>query len=198
MNGNIFHQMNKNIVFTFLVILALTERVFFDLGPNFEFVTGALMLSGAYLGKNYSICLVLLIMAVSDLVLGNTNIFLFTWSGFLIPALILTGLFKQIKVNRVFSGTVFGIATSLFFYIWTNFGVWMLDSWGMYSKDLNGLAMAYVNGLPFLRYSLVSTIMLVPASFFLFETYLYVVGHLASLSSKSLSSLHQNWLRERV
>lgn len=190
MNKQSLPLRGRKIVFIILSLLAISERVLFDLGPNFEFVTGAVLLAAAYLGARYSILLVLAVMIVSDLALGNTTIFLFTWSGFLIPALILPGLFKRVKANKIFSGTVFGVGTSLFFYIWTNFGVWVLDGWGMYSKDLSGLMMSYINGLPFLRYSLVSTILLVPASFFLFETYLYVVSHLASLSSKSPSFQH--------
>jgi hypothetical protein len=165
--------MKNNLVFALLLILAFSERVFFDLGPNFEFVTAALLLSSAYLGRQYAVSLVLFVMIASDLVIGNTNIFLFTWSGFLIPALIAPKVLNRAK-NKIISGSSTGIATSLFFYVWTNLGVWALDSWGMYTNDINGLMMAYINGLPFLRMNLISTILLVPTGFVLFETYLLI------------------------
>src|SRR3989344_9233188 len=113
--------MNK-LTFITLTSLALAERVFFDLGPNFEFVTAALLLSSAYLGRQYATSLILIVMIISDLILGNTNIFIFTWTGFLIPAILLPSMFKN-KQNKIFTGTVFGVSTSLFFYFWTNFGV---------------------------------------------------------------------------
>ena len=65
-------------------------------------------------------------------------------------------------MRRVVWGTGAGIGGSLFFYLWTNFGVWFLDSWGMYSKDLGGLVYCYMNGLPFLKNSLKSSVILVP------------------------------------
>ena len=176
LSGSMLPQMKNNLIFALLLVLAFAERVFFDLGPNFEFMTAALLLSSAYLGRQYAVSLVLAVMIASDLIIGNTNIFLFTWSGFLIPALILPKLFS--KKQKIIAGTIFGIGTSFFFYFWTNFGVWLLDSWGMYTNDMQGLAMAYTNGLPFLRYNLISTVLLVPTGFFIFETYLLFAKHL--------------------
>ncbi|MBU0570109.1 hypothetical protein KKB40_05040 [Patescibacteria group bacterium] len=65
----------------FLIILfgiAFAERIFFDLGSNFELVTLAMLLSVAYLGRRQSFWLVFSIMFFTDLILGNTSIFIFT------------------------------------------------------------------------------------------------------------------------
>ena len=174
MNKQSLPLRGKKIIFAILFLLAFLERVAFDLGPNFEFVTGAMLLAAAYLGIRYSFPLVLAVMILSDLIIGNTNIFLFTWSGFLIPALIAPKMLTKAK-NKVLSGSFVGIATSLFFYVWTNFGVWALDQWNMYANDLNGLMKSYEMGLPFLRMNLLSTILLVPTGFILFEAYLFVI-----------------------
>lgn len=162
----------KKIIFILLFIFAFLERTVFDLGPNFELVTTALILSSFYLGKKNSLWLILAILVFSDLVIGNTSIFLFTWSGFLIPIAFINSIFKKFgskKIKKYIVGTTLGIGTNVFFFFWTNFGVWALDSWGMYSNDLQGLLMSYINGLPFLKYQLISTIILVPAGFAIVE-----------------------------
>ena len=148
-----------------LFAIALLERVVFDLGANIEIVTATIVLTSIYVGRKEAFWLALAIMAVSDRIIGNTSILLFTWSGFLIPALFLNGIIKKLGkkgVGKFFTGTGAGLGTNLFFFVWTNFGVWLLDSWGMYPKTLIGLLMSYVNGLPFLRYQLISSLIFIP------------------------------------
>lgn len=163
--------MTKKLLALTLFLLAFIERVFFDLGPNTELVTLAMLLSAAYLGKRQSFWLTFAIMASTDLILGNSNIFIFTWSGFLIPALVSGTVFKAIKTNGVKMvglGTITGVGANLFFYFWTNFGVWLLGN--MYPKTTAGLVTSYINALPFLKMQLVSTMFFVPLGFFLIET----------------------------
>ena len=179
-----FSRITNYILLTALFFAAFGERVFFDFGPNFELVTTALILSSFYVGRKESFGIIFLIMLLSDLVIGNTNIFLFTWSGFLIPSLFsknliskLTPIFSQItnyklpitnKLTTSFSLTSIGLASNLFFFSWTNFGVWILS--GLYPKTTIGLLMSYINALPFLRYQLISTLIFIPAGFILVET----------------------------
>lgn len=160
----------KIILLLILFIVAFIERVFFDLGPNTELVTFAMLISAAYLGSKQSIVLTLAIMVATDLILGNTNIFIFTWSGFLIPALIIGGVFKTFKtggLKKIGLGTLSGVGANLFFYLWTNFGVWLLGN--MYPKTAAGLAVSYINALPFLKMQLVSTLFFVPLGFTIIE-----------------------------
>lgn len=110
----------------------------------------------------------LAILAASDLLLGNTNIFLFTWSGFLLP-IFLNNKFKNSLATDnwqlvTLKGTGLGFLSNVFFYAWTNLGVWLLDSWGMYPKTLAGLVSCYINGLPFLKTQVESTLLLLPLS----------------------------------
>lgn len=159
--------MKKLFVYS-LFILAFIERVWFDLGPNMELITVALILSAFYLNKKTTFILTFAVVALSDLIIGNSNIFLFTWSGFILPLLAI-GIFKSLKVNSILSGTLAGISFNLFFFIWTNFGVWALDSWGMYPNTAFGLLQSYLNGLPFLKYQLTSTLFFVPIGFLIYE-----------------------------
>lgn len=150
----------KKIFFAIILIsLGILFRTRWHLYPNVEFVTAATLLSAAYLGKRWGILVPIIIMAISDYFIGNTNIFIFTWSAY-----ILIGLFS-------FQGKPWmkAITASLIFYFWTNFGVWALDSFGMYSKDLNGLLRAYYMGLPFLRFNLIGNIFFVSVSFWVVE-----------------------------
>lgn len=154
----------------FLIILffvAFGERVFFDFGPNFELVTTALVLSSFYLGRKISFWTVFIIMLFSDLVIGNTNIFIFTWSGFLIPALFLNKSRNMSPLIKTINGTLAGVSANLFFFIWTNFGVWLLSD--MYTKTASGLLMSYFNALPFLRYQLISTLIFIPSAIHITE-----------------------------
>ena len=159
-------------------IAAISERIFFDLGPNVELVTMAIILSAFYFGRNESIWLTLAIIVFSDLIIGNSNIFICTWSGFLIPALFsknlinrLTGFTNKLntqKLTKPLTLTLTGVSANLFFYLWTNFGVWLMGS--MYSKTAGGLIMSYINGLPFLKPQIISSVVFIPLAFVLTES----------------------------
>lgn len=159
--------MKKLFVYS-LFIIAFIERVWFDLGPNIELVTLATILSAFYLDKKNTFLLTFGMVALSDILIGNSNIFIFTWSGIMLPLLAIN-IFKNLKANSILAGTLAGISSNLFFFIWTNFGVWALDSWGMYPNTAFGLLQSYINGLPFLKYQLTSTLFFVPIGFLTYE-----------------------------
>lgn len=162
----------KKVFALVLFVLAFSERVFFDLGPNIELITTAMILSAAYLGGKYSFYLTLILMFLTDLILGNTSIFIFTWTGFLIPSIVSTNIFNAKKtkgIKKVVQGTLTGAGANFFFFAWTNFGVWLLDPWGMYEKTPKGLLNSYIMGIPFWKNQLISTIILTSAAFTLIE-----------------------------
>jgi len=171
----------RKIIFLVLFFFAFLERTFFDLGPNIELITPAMLLGLAYLPRKYSLLLVFFVLSLSDIFIGNSNIYLFTWSGFLIPAFILPKLVNYKKIKKIISKTVTaflsGISANIFFFLWTNFGVWALDSWGMYSNDLGGLTLSYINALPFLKMHLTSTLLFVPAGFFIAEIFIKIFNY---------------------
>ena len=160
--------MRNKIFFTILFLAAFLERTIFDLGSNYELVTTAMILAVLYLGNIQAFVLVFLIMFLSDLVIGNTNIFIFTWSGFLIPAILAHKLInKKGIVKKLASGTMAGAASVGFFFVWTNFGVWLTTT--MYSKDVFGLIHSYINAIPFLRNQAVSALIFIPLGMILTE-----------------------------
>jgi hypothetical protein len=100
------------------------------------------------------------VVAVSDAVLGNTQIMWFTWSAW---AVVGAGavLARHLRgPGRYAAALGVGVGGSLWFFAWTNFGVWLMD--GMYPATLDGLLASYVAGLPFLRTMLLGNLVLVP------------------------------------
>ena len=156
-----------------LITLAILFRTLWHLGPNIEFVTTASILAAHYLGFWYGISVPLAIMFVSDIFIRNTNIFIFTWSAFVFIGggnrlfSIMMGQRRGTKVVLTQAG--YGILASVFFYLYTNFGVWFLDSWSMYPRTLAGLLECYIMALPFLRFQLIGNLFFVPVSFALIE-----------------------------
>lgn len=158
----------KIIVALCLVVLGIAFRTIWHPGNNIEFVTTAAFLAGAYLGWKWSIAVPLTIMVVTDSIIGNTNIFVFTWSAYIIIGVMGYWGLRSTKI-KIIQATGLGVVAGLWFYLWTNFGVWLLDSWGMYPKTLVGLADAYLYGLPFLKFNVLGNLLFVPSSFFIVE-----------------------------
>ena len=145
-----------------LIFMAVAERLWWDLGPNVELVMTASVLAGLYFGRNWGIGVALISLAISDLVLGNSLIMIFTWSAF--GLIVLGG--GLIKRKPLIAGA-FGLASALFFYFYTNFGVWLIG--GLYPHTLAGLVRSYVMALPFLRLHAVTSVLFLTVSVSLIE-----------------------------
>jgi hypothetical protein len=159
---------NQLIFIAGLVTWGILSRTIFHLGPNVEFITAISIVAGLII-KNKKIAFIIpvLIMFLSDLVIGNTKIFIFTWSGFVIPVLLgafIAGKLKIWQGKKIMKLAVFSevaaVSSSLFFFIWTNFGHWLITN--MYTKDLNGLISSYINAIPFLKPQLAGNLIIVP------------------------------------
>jgi len=137
--------MKKVLAAVLLIVLAVSERLWFDLGPNIELVMVSSVLASMYLGRHFGIAVALLSLMISDFFLGNTLIMIFTWSGF---AVIAWGG-RWLKGKNGLFGAGYGLLGALFFYFYTNFGVWLIGNW--YPHTFSGLIQSYVMGLPFLR-----------------------------------------------
>ncbi len=160
----------KKVIFSILLIVtAVLFRTILHIGPNIEFVTAATLLAAVYLGGRYGLIVPLAIMAISDLLLGNATIALFTWSAYaligFVNVVMLRGRDELSGLRLVGAQTGFGIVAAVFFYLYTNFGVWMLDSWNMYPDTFAGLMQSYAMGLPFLKLNLIGNIVFIPAAF---------------------------------
>ncbi|HHF55911.1 MAG TPA: hypothetical protein ENL42_03220 [Thermoplasmatales archaeon] len=119
------------------------------------FVVAAIsLIAGRYLGSLFAFLIPLSIMAITDILIGNTIIFLFTWSGFALLGSI--GYLSRKKGVLHFFG--YSVAGIIAYDLWTNFGCWM----GWYSHDISGLLLCYALAIPFMLWHLLATMTVLP------------------------------------
>src|SRR3989338_2437344 len=76
---------NKNLfIAILLIVLGVASRTIWHVWPNVELVTSIALISSSFLSRKWTLFVIISVMAISDMLIGNTNIFIFTWSGFLI------------------------------------------------------------------------------------------------------------------
>ncbi len=131
--------------------------------PNFEIITALTLVGAVFLGKSWGIAVPLSIIAVTDVFIGNSPVLVFTWSAFAIIG-IFGILFNKFKIQnsklKILGLTSIGIGSSIFFFLYTNFGWWLVS--GMYPHTLGGLVQSYIMGLPFFRNNLIGNLFFVP------------------------------------
>ena len=136
----------------YITINGITQPVFM---MDLFFVVAVIsLLSGLLLRGYYTFIVPFLIMLITDIYYGNNYIFLFTWSGFILIALLgfLISNRKSTLNIPVVMGT--GIVGVLLYDLWTNFGCWL----GWYPHTLNGLILCYTVAIPFTLWHLLSTV----------------------------------------
>ena len=159
-----FHK-KQLITVAALITVGIVGRLALEAYPNIETLTAVSIIAGALLGPYLGLVVALFSVVGSDMVIGNTNILLYTWSAWTVIG-ISSALLKRHSRSRVMvwmdslKFTGFGVVTTFFFFLWTNFGVWHLS--GMYPHTLDGLMLSYFNGLPFLRNQLLGNLLIVP------------------------------------
>lgn len=147
-----------------LIAFGIVGRLLLQDWPNIETVTAAALIAGALLGWRWGAAIALIVIAGSDVFIGNNSIMIFTWSAF---ALIGVGgwlLHKKASFSPKFTVqmTGLGLGAAVFFYLFTNFGAWLL--FPMYPPTWAGLVACYVAAIPFFRFSLASTLIMVPVA----------------------------------
>jgi len=136
---------------TALIVIGVFSRWIPHPG-NFTALGATALLAGSVLRSNKAALLLpLLILFLSDLVLGFHSgmliiyaaFLLTTWMGSWIPE---RNYFERSQAMKIFG---FAISGSFVFYVLTNFAVWLNGT--MYTHDTAGLIQCYVMGLPFLK-----------------------------------------------
>ena len=91
-------------------------------------------------------------MFIGDVYLGFHNTMFFTYIS-LIAAVAFGLIIKRFKLTEILFT---GIASSVCFFVVTNFGAWLTLE--MYEKNLSGLIQSYVLAIPFFHNTLISTL----------------------------------------
>jgi hypothetical protein len=144
-----------------LGLLVIATRTIWQFGPNIELISSLVVFSAVFYKQKWlRFVAPISVIIISDLVIGNSAIFLFTWSAFIV-GLLMSLLLRRIKQkstkDAILSPIEFvgsGIVNVLFFYLWTNLGVVLVS--GMYPLSIFGLSQSYINALPFLGNQLLS------------------------------------------
>ncbi|PIS08818.1 hypothetical protein COT75_05055 [Candidatus Beckwithbacteria bacterium CG10_big_fil_rev_8_21_14_0_10_34_10] len=177
MKKEILNPNNKKIFFIILLsLLAIAERLWFNLGPNVELITLTTILSAIIFRRKSVIIVPLIILSLTDLNLKNTNIMIFTWSAFVLESLAFLPLLKKTKFlnkpifKQILFSSFFGAGASLWFFLWTNLGFFLTEPWNLYPPTFKGLIACYVAGLPFLKPNLISNIFFLPLGIFVWNS----------------------------
>ena len=149
------HKYKKNInsfILPIIIILALSLARLIPHPWNFSPMLAVGVFSGFYFRQFYlSLFVVIFSMFIGDLFLGFHSLMFFTYVALAIAVLI--GFYvKHFKFTEILYS---GLASSVCFFIITNFGAWLTH--GMYAKNLSGLMQSYVMAIPFFQNTLIST-----------------------------------------
>jgi hypothetical protein len=128
--------------------------------PNFAPVTAIAIFGGAVLPRRLAILAPLGLMVISDAIIGFYSMIYLTWGCYVLTALASSLWLRRPNLLR---GSVLTLSSSVFFFIVTNFAVWL--SSGMYVHSLAGLTQCYYMALPFFRNSLLSDMLYTAALF---------------------------------
>jgi hypothetical protein len=135
--------MNKkqNLLIAFILIAVCFRLI--PHPPNFTPVTSLALFSGVmFQRKSLSILIPMLAMLLSDIILGFSLISLWVYLGFGLISII-GWSFNTINTKSI-------LASSLVFFIISNFGAWVLG----YPHTIDGLIMCYTLAIPFFGYSI--------------------------------------------
>ena len=170
------NKINKNIKNYFLpicLILVLSFSRLIEHPWNFTPILAVGIFSGFYF-KNFilSLFIVILSMFIGDLFLGFHSTMFFTYISLAVAVVI--GLFiKHFKFTEILFS---GLASSVCFFIITNFGAWLTLE--MYEKNFAGLLQSYVLAIPFFHNTLISTFL-----------YLIILKLIFDLAIKKISKI---------
>ena len=138
---------------------------------NFAPVAAVAVFGGAVLPRRLALVVPLGAMVASDLVIGFYHIMPIVWAYYV--AIALASSFWLAKPGFV-RGAVLTLASSTFFFVVTNFAVWLFD--GMYPHTYAGLLACYYMALPFFRNTFLSDLVYTGALFGIYTLARYEVG----------------------
>jgi hypothetical protein len=140
------------------IIIGILGRII-PHSPNMTPLISLCLLAGVTFSRKLCLSFLFITAVLSDLLLAYIQGYpaygpwmLFTYSGFIAIALAGAQLSTQPRLTK---SLIYALSSALGFWIWTNFGTWLLS--GIYAKSIAGLISCYAAALPFLSHSLLGT-----------------------------------------
>jgi len=148
-----FKENIGSYVLPVIIILALSLTRLIPHPWNFSPILAVGIFSGFYFRQFYlSLFVVVVSMFIGDIFLGFHSLMFFTYIALAVAVLI--GFYvKHFKFTEILYS---GLASSVSFFIITNFGAWLTHG-EMYAKNFSGLMQSYVMAIPFFHNTIIST-----------------------------------------
>ena len=146
----------KNISLIIIVSLIALIARFLPHLPNFAPLYSVMLFAGVYSKEKKYFFIPLVALFISDIFIGfyQWQIMLSVYLSFIAIA----GLGKLLKKRKNIINTASAtLASSIIFFLVTNFAVWYFGDW--YSRDLAGLALCYNLAIPFFKSTLLSNLL---------------------------------------
>lgn len=170
-------NLNINLIVILLLIAATAFlRIFINI-PNFTPIAAIALFGGTFIKrKELAILLPMLILFVSDIIIGfySPMLMIGVYGSFILIGLLGFLLRKNVNIVTVISSSL--IASILFFVV-TNFVVWAEGLW--YPLTLSGLTACFVSAIPFFRYEIMGTLTF---SLFFFGAYSIVTKKIFAIN----------------
>lgn len=130
--------------------------------PNFNPVIALALFSGVYLKKEYAVIVPLLLIVLSDVLIGFHDTIAFTWGSMALISWMGMRV-REHKNPAVILGT--SLFSALVFFVITNLGAWPT----LYPMTASGLQACFTAAIPFFRPTLISTLVYTLIFFSAFE-----------------------------
>ncbi len=160
------------VTFGVLVASGVTLRLVCHELPNFAPVAAMALFAGFFFrSRLVALAVPLSVMIISDQFLGayHPAIMVLVYGTLALPVLLSTWLRRAVdlggdrKLAPLLGLFSCGLASSVLFFLVTNFGVWCW--FGTYDRSLAGLWHCYVAAIPFFRYTLAGDVFFSAALF---------------------------------
>ena len=149
-SGSIRNQFIKNMDVIPLICIGILSRLL-PHPANMTPVGAMALFTGAKFGMKKALIITLATMLITDVFLGFHPVMWATYGSFILAIVIGWSIAKRQTVRNIAGAA---IASSLLFFIVTNFAVWTIPG-SMYPKTWAGLLDCYIMALPFFRNSLI-------------------------------------------
>jgi hypothetical protein len=147
--------MNPRTLTLILIVLALAASRFLPHPPNVSPIAAMALFAGAhFIDRRAAFLVPLGALLLSDLLLGFHSTMAYVYGAFALMVVI--GLWLRAHAGVVpLIGAA--LASSVLFFVITNFGSWL--SHNMYPKTADGLLAAYTAAIPFFRNTVLGDVM---------------------------------------
>lgn len=152
-----------------LIVFAALSR-FIPHPPNLAPIAAMALFGGVYFDRRYAFLIPMAAMLISDYFIGFHNVFPFVYGSFILIGFIGIWLRKHKSLGWIVGGS---LASSILFFVITNFGVWLS---GGYPQNVAGLVECYVAAIPFFRNTLFGDLLYVGILFGLYESALHFLN----------------------